>query len=297
MTFRTDRRSARRHAVQIAIVVALTAGCSATEEPRTNSSPAEPVVAAVPVLTSGDARLPLRDYLLSPKQIRQIDRARLTLIDRCMQTFGFRYQLEVPDLRDDGASLGRRYGITDPKSAAENGYQADPGSRPVQPKKPELTPEENTALFGGGQSMIKGVKVPVGGCLDEANRGLDAKAPPGADINLGQRLMLESFERSQRDSRVTKAFQTWSDCMTRAGYSYPTPLAPLGDPVLEADPEAGVKVAVADVACKQSSNLIGVWFAVESAYQKRMIAQHRTVLQATKKMIDARIQVADTIPT
>jgi hypothetical protein len=44
-----------------------------------------------------------------------------------------------------------------------------------------------------------------------------------------------------------------------------------------------IQVAVTDVQCKQSTNLIGVWFTVESGYERQAIQQHVEKLTEIKK--------------
>jgi hypothetical protein len=280
-------------AILAAAGLALISACSTGSERPAATVSAQPRVAAVPVMIDGRGRLPLRDYTLTVQQVVMIDRARLTLIDRCMQRFGFRYRLRLPDQPDDGG-LGRRYGVLDPEQAAERGYARVP---PKQPADPPLTEVQRTALFGGGQPTIDSVAVPAGGCLDDANRVLQAGLPDGADLDLGQKLMVESFARSRRDTRVLTVVGRWSQCMADAGYHYQTPLDPPGDPAFTKHPKAGIRVARADVRCKQETNLTGIWFAVESAYQKDSIARNAAALRRTRQALDIRLAFATDVPS
>jgi hypothetical protein len=278
-------------------VVALMAGLTLLTGCSPGPAPAptlrEPKVTVVPVMHSNAGRLPLQEYAFVPAQVRLVDQARLTLIDRCMRQFGFRYQLTLPEQPDSGDDLGRRYGLMDAKVAAERGYQV---SQPKNAKRPKLTANQKIAVFGSEKpSNIKGITVPKGGCLDEAIRALDARTPPGADVDLGQKMLFASFKRSQQDSRVKQVFSTWSRCMSRSGYHYSDPLKPFADPALHQRPRTGIPVAEADVRCKDSTNLIGVWFAVESAYQQHMIAEQADGLRKTKQALDARLRIAATL--
>jgi hypothetical protein len=286
---RRHRRRLRCLLLALAIAGVSVSACFSTDPASRPAAPGEPKVAAIPVMTGSSGRLPLQDYSLSAGQIQQTDRARLVLIDHCMRRFGFRYHRELPKPPHGSTDLGRRYGLTDLALAARNGYRL---TAPKAPKRPELSAVEDAVLLGGGAPAVGAVTVPRGGCLDEANRRLDAKAPPGADIQLGQRMMFDSFTRSQQDSRVKQAFTTWNRCMAESGYHYPSPLAPFGDRTLQQDAKRGVQVATADVRCKQRSNVVGIWFTVESAYQQRMIEQNGTALRRTRQAIDARLRTA-----
>ena len=101
------------------------------------------------------------------------------------------------------------------------------------------------------------------------------------DEELPERLAYESFQRSQEDPRVKAAFAEWSSCMQDKGHKYKSPFDPFADPAFT--PPGGAKerkTAEDDIACKTATNLVGKWYAVESAYQQGLIADHRNELTA-----------------
>jgi hypothetical protein len=53
-----------------------------------------------------------------------------------------------------------------------------------------------------------------------------------------------------------------------------------------------VAAATRDVACKRRVNLVGVWAAVETAYQKRLIEENAETLALYAKQRDARFRLA-----
>jgi hypothetical protein len=273
-------------------------GCSGAEADLSDSGAGqEPVIGDVPVLLSTEGlSLPTDDFVLTGDQILLLDRARLVLIDRCMNRFGIRYVVEgLPEDADDSSgTVDRRYGVTDRAAAANHGYGLD-GVVPPRPVSPTLTPEGQTALWGEGSSRVLGVDVPEGGCVGEANRELAASSPAAADLDLGQRVSMASFEASQKDARVVEATRAWSDCMSEHGYAYQGPLAPLEDPQFGASGAEGAArdVAVQDVDCKEEVNLVGTWFTVETAYQRRMIEEQASSLALTKEAIRAHLEVAE----
>ena len=100
-----------------------------------------------------------------------------------------------------------------------------------------------------------------------------------SDWYLAQQLSQESFGRSQRDPRVLAAFQRWSDCMRGEGHDYDDPLAPFSDRSLRnGSTHKAIDTAVDDVECKRRTNLVGIWYAVESAHQELLIEDNRAAL-------------------
>jgi hypothetical protein len=282
--------------VWIVAALAVT-GCS-TRAPRQDGS-GQPSARTAPILLdSADLRLPAQDYLLTDAQAALVGRGRLLLIQRCMRRFGISYTVpEVGSGRYGPRSLtDRRYGITDAALAARDGYrlgERDPALQ-KRPPAPNLGPDAQTALTGDGRSRINGTAVPDGGCVAEADRRLAALAPPGADPGLGNRLQLESFEASRQDERVRRVFRAWSACMRRAGYDYASPLTVVGDPQFAGNRPGRHEISVAytDVLCKASTNVIGIWFTVESGYQEGWIQQHAAAMLSSKNALAAQIMAA-----
>ncbi len=262
--------------VGTALVVLLAlAGCAA---PAASTEPAEPTIGTVPQLLESVAlRLPVADYLPSREQNERLTRANLALIQRCMNRFGITYDVKPVPRGDYGpiSLTDRRYGITDASLARSAGYgfgPRDPALQPA-PDRPSIGADGQTVLSGQGRSIVNGLAVPAGGCVGEADRALNASVPAATDLREGQTMQLRSFEESKTDSRVRKVFTAWSACMSESGYHYADPLAAAGDPAFKGPPSpTQISVALADIACKARTNVIGVWFTVESAYQQRAIA-------------------------
>jgi len=272
-------------------------GCSSA--PTTASDPAaEPVLGPVPQLVSTiGLRLPVEDYLPTPAQNDRLVRAQVALIRICLARFGIAYDVTpVPSGHYGPASLtDRRYGITDLDVARQFGYglgDRDP-ARMTRPARPAIGADGENALSGQGRSEVNGVAVPDGGCIGEADRGLTNSRTAAADLRKGNQLQFESFARSRVDSRVRAAFADWSACMVAAGHRYADPLAAAADPAFTSDlDQQQLDVAVNDIGCKAASNLVGVWFTVESAYQAREIEADRAGYAQTRAAIDARDELA-----
>ncbi len=51
-------------------------------------------------------------------------------------------------------------------------------------------------------------------------------------------------------------------------------------------------VATADVACQGRTNVVGVWFGVETAYRKSLIAKNESALGAAFKTKESQLVAA-----
>src|SRR5262249_34663169 len=133
-----------------------------------------------------------------------------------------------------------------------------------------------------------GHPLPDDGCIGEAGRQLRGTSP-NQDWTYAENLATDAHRRSENDSRVLAAMSAWSTCMKGKGYRY----ARSGDPNNQNWPEppgpAEIAVATADVACKLQTNLVGIWFAVETAYQLRAIDQNASQLNEVKDYLTAII--------
>jgi hypothetical protein len=290
----THRRFAT--AVSACALLAVTGCGSADTSDQDNDEP--PVTTVPTLLATVNLRLPVQDYLRSDTQAVQLTRGRVSLIRQCMMRFGMDYTIEeAPAGKYGPRSLtDRRYGITDLALARQNGYglgDRDPALQ-EKPAKPDIGPEGEAALFGDGPSLVGDLEVPSGGCIGEADRALNRSMPAGADPMLGQKLQFESFELSKEDSRVRAAFSKWSSCMEEAGYHYPNPLAAAADPRFTEQPptEDQVAAAITDIECKGRTNLVGVWFSVEAAYQTRQIEAGGDAFTNCRKAIAAQQDMA-----
>jgi hypothetical protein len=97
---------------------------------------------------------------------------------------------------------------------------------------------------------------------------------------------------------VTAVFREWSACMKTKGFDYPNPTAAPGrDPKFSDATPSPLELAIAqsDVACKRQTNLVGVWFAVDGAYQQVAMAHHMTTLARIKQHIIAELAKARTV--
>ena len=275
-------------------LVLLVAGCSAKSTVDLTSEPA--VGPAQAVVASAGLRLVVEDYLPTVDQDDRLARAQVALIRACLHRWGFGYDVvPVPSGQYGPVSLtDRRYGITDQDLARRYGYGLGPRDPALmtRPSPPKLDPDGVTVLSGQGRSVVAGLPVPTGGCIGEASRELSGSLSP-TDLRRGSDLQVTSFAQSRVDSRVRAVFQDWSACVARSGYRYADPLAAAADPAFTGPPDQyQIDVATTDIACKVSTNLVGVWYAVEAAYEARAIAADPAGFAATRSAIAARDRLA-----
>lgn len=282
----------------VALLVTFTIGVllAACQSDEAGSPTREPPVTDIDVVVDpSQIVLPADSYLLILHQWRIPERAINILGRECMQRFGLDWPVVEP-MDDNGrADHSRRYGIMELHIAQTHGYHpVDLTTDNGQSYEP--TDLEIDVWVGGGSHGLAG-QVPEGGCVGEATRLVEQGAPPAPNLDL-QQVFGEAYERAEQDSRVVDAFERWSRCMHNRGYPYDSPWDANDDPQWweadkPTDPE--IQVAVADVECKRETNLVGTWFAVESAYQDRLIDEHAMELVAMRDYFQAVIDNATEI--
>ncbi|KJE23815.1 hypothetical protein FF36_01748 [Frankia torreyi] len=284
-------------ALSVALVSAFVAGCGGTR----SSAPAAVAAVRPPVLLDGAAlHLPLDRYLLSPRESASVARAYRALLAQCTRRFGLPDPRPRPVASDLPATLNeRRYGITDAALAATAGYRVSkprPAGEPPTPAESATTPDPGTLdiLTGRHPGAVDGRPIPAGGCAGEAKRRLNAGAPAGTDPDLAQRLSQTSYFASGRDGRVQEVLRAWSACMGRHGLHYSSPLDAAADPRFRTGPVSATETAVAatDITCKKQTNLVGVWFDVESELQRPDLAANRKALEGIRQTNQIQLTVA-----
>ncbi|WP_309063865.1 hypothetical protein [Streptomyces sp.] len=297
------------------LAVSLTA-CSPSGGGGGGDGEGEPAVGKVPVmLETKDVELPLNAYDATGEEQASLSRAQQELTRQCMARFGFDYVTTPPA---EAPRTGNRYlfGVVDAQEAARYGYQNPTASEsPQRPARAPMSKAEERVLFGeedldvGTMPMnqqeaerrqssapkVNGEALPVGGCGREAYLKLYAPQSDAVDIMFVFNLKSEAESRTKADSRVRKNDQEWSACMKDAGYQVKDPMeAPseLGFEGATLSSAAAVAAATADVACKKKVNLVGVRYAVTTAYQKRLIDKHAQTLDLARRQQEERLKLA-----
>ncbi|MFD3326861.1 hypothetical protein [Streptomyces sp. NPDC058701] len=300
--------------VPTAFAVALTlllTGCSPS---GTDGPGPEPAIGAVPaLLETRSLAFPLAPYVPDARQLGILDEAQDVLVDQCMRRYGFRYQLRRKAPSADKPGDNRRYGLSDAAEAARLGYENPRMAGASKPPRQSLGPNEQLVLHGlevdpskpvpmnqeeaensdAATTVVGGQKVPAGGCLRESTLKLYAPTADTVDGMVPHSFGFDGFTRSRKDSRVVKVIAAWSACMAEHGYTADNPMDPprgIGDADLSG-PQA-IATAKQDVDCKERTNLVGTWYAVETAYQKQLIERNAETLDRAKKQLDERMRLA-----
>jgi hypothetical protein len=104
------------------------------------------------------------------------------------------------------------------------------------------------------------------------------------------------------DPAVRSATQAWSACMAKNGYSFGQPLSVwgqelkamygngprnIGGPVSASAQQAQLAAAVTDADCTQSSDLAGIYFAVQASYEQQLVNANQQALTAAVRQYRA----------
>jgi hypothetical protein len=100
----------------------------------------------------------------------------------------------------------------------------------------------------------------------------------------------------QHDAAVQAATRAWSACMSRNGYSFGQPQIVFSQelqtmyggqraigpstPVSASANQAQIATAVTDADCTQSSDLAGIYFAVQASYEQQLVTANQQALDA-----------------
>lgn len=287
-----------------AIVAGATA-CSSSSDGGTDAAP--PSIGPVQQLTDmSHQALPLEAYMLQPGQFATIMSARRQLVTQCMQRFGFDYRPATADGGTDptaGKTQSQMRYVDSSAHVSAYGYHQEPGVG-TPAVEPQRSPTELAVLTGssdGGDApgQATGRDIPEGGCFGEVDRTLAQRGVIIQDDELVSTINIEGMSRSTQDPRLKQAFAAWSACMKGKGYTYATPKEANQDPRWSTPTASAEEIgtAVADLACMTENNVVGTWFAVESAYQKQQIEANFEKLEQVRRSIDTSIRVANGIVT
>ncbi|MFJ7942180.1 hypothetical protein ACIQ6K_00710 [Streptomyces sp. NPDC096354] len=274
------------------------AGCSSGSDKSGNESVQEPTISSFPrVENPKTLSFPLDKYrlLTDNENRRTVGSALKTLRTDCMGRFGFEFHDAEPAAPVE-FNHERLYGVADRRTARIYGYHNPRGGVAQSKAQSNLTASAEAVLVGEVKAY-KGAAVPEGGCAGYAVRKVHAGGPgmTSADSQLPDRLIAEASLRTQKDSRVSRVFERWSECMKDSGYRYDSPTAVLRDArfAQSAQPtQEEIGTAAADVECKSKNNVIGVWSTVEAAYQRRLVEDNQLALKKIENDISMQVKNA-----
>ena len=165
-----------------------------------------------------------------------------------------------------GAAEAEQYGFRAPPGSALSALGID-----IQPSDPADLPQAEQAAIGKCATIMQ----------DFTNA-----AQNGALAGI-QTLSNDIANDVLTDAAVKNATQAWTACMAKNGYSFRQPQtvffqeiqAMYGgkrqisntDPVSAAANQAQIAAAVTDANCTQSTDLAGIYFAVQASYEQQLV--------------------------
>jgi hypothetical protein len=259
-------------------------------------------VPPIPPATSGETvNLPLNSYAdVAGLQQTVLAEADVLLTQKCMAGRGFVYSSETTPVEEQEQlqSIEDGFGITSLSDASSYGYGQPPGSS---------GPPSGGLFLGGfssfgqlrhkaalGEALIgfaPGITIgPVHeeGCLQLASNELyrPGNNQPGDPVPA---IAVQASTWTQTDPRVVAVDAAWSRCMAARGYHYTSPQQPAGHSWPKHPTKAETATAVADVTCKQQTNLTNTWLTVEAAYQTALVGQDIATLASLQASFQAAL--------
>ena len=189
-----------------------------------------------------------------------------------------------------GLATAEQYGFLQPAGSALSSLGIDASG-----------PDTNTdSLPAAEQTAMGKCATIVGDFTNEVSSG------PLAGI---QTLTTDLYNDLQRDAQVKTATKAWSACMAKNGFSYPDPVtmfkrelrslsgAGPGKPVVvgrtsvsTSQNQAQIAMAVADANCTESTDLAGIYLAVQASYEQQVVNANQQALTTAVQQYRADYQ-------
>ncbi|MFI6538685.1 hypothetical protein ACIBHY_39970 [Nonomuraea sp. NPDC050547] len=273
----------------IALASALLAGavpaCTAAP-PATLPPPSHAAAVPEPGEQARRLTLPFDAYDVSPAENMTLEVAEDLLVGDCLRARGMRWQaLDTPADSQSEPPHRRRYGIIEHAIADAFGYH-------TPPDHPAVAARKQNDLARTTQAPPD-VRAAAERCLGQARDHLSAGTPK-ADAGFFNKIIFASFDASQHDEKVKRAFRSWSACMESEGFRYPDPLTAITDPRWETShptPQE-IRTAQADLRCKGKTDLVSIWTAAETRIQNDAIRSHPKKFQQLRAVKIRQLETA-----
>jgi hypothetical protein len=296
-----SRTGIRIHLGILACCCAALAACTATAPAGPNNNVATPSVGKPPPPASGQAALsseaftPYAALGISSNDGLAPGESQYTLIGPCMSAAGYPGVTVNDGIVPFGISIGGSLAFTQPwggwgylgiADAQQYGFRYPPGAA-------------LTTLGLGGGSFANPPSVPRAeqaaaskcGTIIQDFANATQSGPLAGIIALGNDIGTDM----EHNPAVTAAARTWSACMARNGYGFSQPQnvgnqefrAMYGNvrsitpstKISAAANQAQIAVAVTDADCTQSSDLAGIYFAVQASYEQQLVTANQQALE------------------
>lgn len=217
---------------------------------------------------------PLDKYSVSIEELNLIERAGSIKIQKCMSENGQPIDL-MTDFKDRTTASERPYGIWLMDTAEQYGYgrpEDDLGAPRLETKTPEFNHQWDSCL---------------GEAIPSTSYGIDRNA-------LSVQLAGKAAEAAKKDPQTKEFIERWKSCLQDHGGTFDgsdrwSPAESVGDK------ETAIRVAVADVQCKEDMNFVQQMADVESSYQATLIKENEAGLLAQRQKVDETLREATKI--
>jgi hypothetical protein len=255
-----------------------------------------PAPASAQAALSGEAFTPYAALGLSTNDGLAPGESQYTLVGPCMSAAGYPGVTFGDGIVPVGISIGGGLAFTQPwgewgylgaADAQQYGFRVPPGAALTAiglgggpPASPPSVPAAEQTAAGKCSTIMQ----------DFANAAQDGAL--AGIITLGN----DIGNDVAHDPAVKNATRAWTACMARNGYSFNQPqnvffqelqnmyggnrpITP-STQVSAAANQAQLATAVTDAGCTQSSDLAGIYFAVQASYEKQLVTANQQALSA-----------------
>jgi hypothetical protein len=296
----------------LACCCAALAACTADPAKGPNTTVTTPAVGRPPPPASAQAALssePFTPYAAlgqSSNDGLAPGESQYSLIGPCMNAAGYPGVTISDFIVPVGISIGGGLSFTQPwgawgylgaADAQQYGFRVPPGAAltalglaATPPASPPSVPAAEQTAAGKCSTIIQ----------DFSNATQDGAL--AGIITLGN----DIGNDVAHDAAVKNATRAWSACMGKNGYSFDQPQnvffqelqAMRGDqqgfspstPVSAATNQAQIATAVTDANCTQSSDLAGIYFAVQASYEQQLVTANQQALSTAVSQYRAAYQ-------
>ncbi len=292
----------RIHLGILACCCAAITACTAAAPTGPNNNVTAPSVGKPPPPASGQAALsseaftPYAALGISSNDGLAPGESQYTLTEPCMSAAGYPGVTTTDGIVPIGISIGGGLAFTQPWGAW--GYLGIADAQQYGFGYPPGTALTTLGLGGGGlanpPSVPKAEQAAAGKCgtIIQDFASATQSGPLAGIIALGNDIQNDM----QHDPAVTAATRVWSACMGRNGYSFSQPQNVFGQEVQAmygggdthfispsakvsaVANQAQIATAVTDADCTQSSDLAGIYFAVQASYEQQLVTANQQAL-------------------
>ena len=290
----------RTHLGILVCCCAALAACTATAPTGPDNNVTPPSVGKPPAPASGQAALsseaftPYAALGISSNDGLAPGESQYTLIGPCMSVAGYPDVTVSDGIVPISVSVGGSLAFTQPWGGW--GYLGTADAQQYGFLVPPGTALTTLGLGGFGQANAPSVPKAEQAAASKCGTIIQnfASATPSGPLAGILALGNDIQNDMQHDPAVTAATRVWSACMARNGYSFSQPqnvfmqeiqamygnthsISPSSH-VSAAAIRAQIAVAVTDADCTQSSDLAGIYFAVQASYEQQLVTANQQAL-------------------